>query len=222
MAGLFAKLEKKAAAAPEKATKKSTTWSVGTTEENKKVSEALSQLTRLNADAKALDAKMGIHKSVILKHAKDSFSRDYAATGFKPESPMIIQNAEGDQATFVLQDRSSSSAIKDSQRAELEALLGVDAVEKILVNEIDFRFSRSALGLPSVMKVVEKHLEAAMTELTKKELLPPDIELLEVDHAVRVRGGTLERLGEIVGKDSSKLAAVLDALGSSVTRYIKA
>lgn len=221
MAGLFAKLSKQAAPST-KAPKKSTTWNVGGTEESKKVSESLTQLVRLSADSKSLEARMSIHKGVILKHAKESFYRDYAADGIKPESPMIVRNADGDQITFVVQDRSGSATIKDDQRAELERLLGEDGVEKILVNETDFKFSRAALELPAVMKVVEKHLEAALAELEKKGILPEGVDLLEVEQAVRVRAGTIDRLGLIVGKDSTKMAEVVEAMGSSVTKYVKA
>lgn len=221
--GLFTKtLEKKGTEKKSAKPKKSTLWMAGDTDQGKIVAEAVHVLNELDAQKKAIDAKMGVHKTLVTKYANENFVRDYAETCVFPETPMVVQNRDGEKVTFVVQDRSSQSAVKDEQKEALIQILGEDKAKDLLVEETTFSFNRDVLLRDGVMAVVEKHLDAAIKELGKKELMGEGQELLDVDQAVHFRPGTLERLGFVCGKDTTRLREVIEAMGSACVRYIKA
>jgi hypothetical protein len=62
-----------------------------------------------------------------------------------------------------------------------------------------------------------------VTKLVKDEKLTPEQadELITAKQKTSFKPGTLDRAATIVGRDTTKLAAFLDAMGSSCTRYIK-
>lgn len=222
MAGLFTKaLEKKGATAKAAKPKKSTLWLAGATDQGKAVAEAVHHLTELDAQKKAIDAKMGVHKTIVTKFANESFVRDYAETSVFPETPMVIQNHDGEKVTFVVQDRSGQAKVKDEQKDALVQILGEDRANDLLVEETTFSFTREVLLKEGVMPILEKHLEAAIKALTAKGLIAEDEQLLDVEQDVHFRPGTIERLGLICGKDSGKMREVIDAMGSACVRYIK-
>jgi hypothetical protein len=222
MAGLFTKaLEKKGSEKRAAKPKKSTLWMAGATDQGKAVADALHHLTELDAQRKAIEAKMGIHKSIVSKFANENFVRDYADTSVFPETPMVVQNGDGEKVTFVVQDRSGQSAVKDEQKEALTQILGEDRALDLLVEETTFSFTREVLLKEGVMPILEKHLEAAIKDLTKKGLISEDEQLLDVEQAAHFRPGTIERLGLICGKDSVKMREVIEAMGSACVRYIK-
>lgn len=224
MAGLFAKAAKaKSAEAPAKV-KKSTTWVAGDPTGNA-VAGAVHELVTLSAQAKAIEAKMGVHKTIVKKYAEDKFLEHFADVGVSPETPMVVQNSDGEKVTFVVQDRSSQYNVKPEQVTALTQLLGEDAANALLYEETTFSFSRDILALPGVMAVVEKALEGAVKELTggKKPVLSSDDaeRLLDVETKTAFKPGTVDRISLICGKDTGKMKQFLEAMGSSCCRYVK-
>lgn len=223
MAGLFAKAAaKKSETAPK--TKKQTVWLVG---EGDKVGVAVKSLIELTAVAKATEAKMTVHKQVVKEFADEKFVNEYAASGVSPETPLLVQNADGEKVTFVVQDRSSQYQVKDDQREALEALLGSDRAADLLYTDTTFGFNRDVLALPGVQEVIEKALEGAVRKLVddkdgKPILTPEQAELLlDVKSKTAFKPGTLDRLALICGKDTVKIEQFLNIMGSSATRYVK-
>lgn len=225
MAGLFAKASEKKAVTPTK-TKKSTTWLVGDTD-TEKIAKSVDALIELSGQAKAVEAKMGIHKNIVRGYAEKNYVRDYATTGVSPETPMIVQTTEGAKVTFVLQDRSSQYQVKEDQQDALKALLGEDAAADLLYTETTFGFSRDILAIPGVMDVVEKALESAIKKLTDdksgKPLLTEEQAemLLDVKSKTAFKPGTLDRLSMVCGRDAVRIEQMLEIMGSSATRYVK-
>lgn len=226
MAGLFAKAAEKKAAAPATKTKKQTLWVVGDPASDK-VAGSIHALIELSGQAKAVEAKMGVHKTIVKDFAEKNYVQDYAVTGVSPETPMVVQNADGEKITYVVQDRSSQYQVKDDQQEALKALLGEDATADLLYTETSFGFSRDILAVPGVMEVIEKALENAIKKLTddkdgKAVLTPEQAEaLLDVKSKTAFKPGTLDRLSMICGKDTARIEQFLEIMGSSATRYVK-
>ena len=104
--GLFATAAAKKQSAPKsKKSKRSTTWLVGGSESDQKVAEAVTKFCEIKAEMRALDAKKEVHKAIIKPHADKKYVEAYADLGVPPESPMCVQNGEGQKVTFVVQDR---------------------------------------------------------------------------------------------------------------------
>jgi hypothetical protein len=201
--------------------KKSTTWLVGAAESDRNVSKAVKVLNELNADKKAIDAKMKVHKTIVQKHARGQFFDTFAANGVFPETPMLVQNEDGEKVTFVVQDRSSQYRCKQEQLEMLIELLGPDAARGMVIEETTFSFHREALVRPEVKSVIEKHLEAAISELMGEGHIESFEDVLDVEQKTAFKPGTLQRLAAICGNDSVKMRRTFEALGSSATNFIK-
>ena len=215
-----------AAATAEKKTtakkaKKSTTWLVGESESDKKVANSVSELNELNAKKKAIDAKMSVHKTNVLMHARSSFFSSYADMGVFPETPMLVQNEKGQKCTFVVQDRSAQYQCKQEQLETLIQILGEDAARGMVAEETTFAFQRSAMMNEATQAVIEKHLSAAIAELTEAGAIEGFEDVLDVSQKSAFKPGTLQRLSVICGNDTVKMKQVMDAMGSSAVNYIK-
>lgn len=221
--GLFAKAAAKSESGAKTAKpKKNTTWVVGDPDGDA-VGKAVHQLVELTAQEKAIAAKKKLHATVVLKHAKENHVRDFCDLGVPPDTPMIVQNADGEKVTYVVQDRGGQYNVKPEQIDALNQLLGEDAASALLYTETTLGFDRTILGIPGVSEAVEKALERTVQKLIKDEVLTAEQadELITASQKTSFKPGTLDRAATIVGRDTTKLAALLDAMGSSCTRYIK-
>ncbi len=223
MAGLFAKAKAGAAVAAPKATKKATVWLVGDKPETAKLGVAVKELVQLAQQAKAVEAKTGVFKAALKDHGEHEYVDDYVRVGVEPETPMVIQNTDGDKVTFVVQDRSSQYGVKPDQKAALAELLGEDRAAEMLYEETTFGFNRDVMALPGVQEIVEKALESAVRKLVSEKVLTEEqVELLlDVKTKEALKPGTLGRLVLLCGRDTVKVGQLLEILGSSATRYIK-
>lgn len=220
MAGLFNKAKAEAAVKAPVKSKKETVWLVPA---GSKESVAVKELVNLTRQAKAIEAKTGVFKGVLKEYGESNYVADYVKLGVNPETPMTVQNPDGEKVTFVVQDRSSQYGVKDDQKSALVELLGEDATNDLLYEETTFGFNRDILAMPGVMEVVEKALESAVKKLVDTGTLTEDQVggLLDVKVKTAFKPGTLDRLVMICGKDTTKVSQFLEIMGSSATRYVK-
>lgn len=221
MAGLFGKAKAGAAAAAPKKAKKETVWLVPA---GSKEAVAVTELVKLTREAKSVEAKMGVFKGHLKSYGEENYVNEFVKMGVSPETPMNIQTPEGDKVTFVVQDRSSQYGVKEDQINALNDLLGEDATKEMLYEETTFGFNRDLLSLPGVMEIVEKSLEGAVKKLVDGGVLNEEQVggLLDVKVKQAFKPGTLDRLVLVAGKDTTKVAQLLEIMGSSATRYVKA
>lgn len=218
---LFAKAKSSAAKSASAPSKKQTLWMAGTSEEDLKVAQSIKTLTDLTREKKAIEAKMGVHKSIVKRYADKKYVATYVETECSPESPMIVQNGDGEKVTYVVQDRSASSKVSDEQIDALKDLLGPEGAERVIWQETSFGFNPEALAQDGVMEVLEKHLEKAVKEIEKNDLLPEGLELLSASTQTAFKPGTLKRLTSICGKDHSRVKQFLDIMAGACVRYVR-
>ena len=226
--GLFAKAAAKVTSEVGGAKKKkaSTTWLVGGKKDDarqEKLHNAVHQLVTLAGEAKTIDAKMKVHKATVYDYANDMFFRSYADGECFPETPMQVQNGDGEKVTFVVQDRAGQYPVKDEQVEQLIAILGEDAAKALMFEETKIGFNRDILALPGVTEAVEKALERAIGKLVADEVLTAEQAeaLIQADMKRSFKSDIPQRLVQICGTDTTKMAAVMDALGSTCVRYVK-
>lgn len=204
------------------AKKKATTWVVGGhgTED---VSKAVEELVHLEAQSKAIEAKMMLSKNVVKNFCEAKFVEDFASLGALPDTPMNVQNPEGLKVTYVVQDRSSQYKVKEDQLEALDQLFGADAAANLTFEEYTLSFNRVLLSIPEVYAAVDKALEKAVSKLVAEGVIQESEagELVQADKKTAFRPHTLERLSEICGRDTVKMKQFLDVMGSSATRYVK-
>jgi len=219
--GLFAKAASKTVVKDTKK-KTKTIWGLSG-DESVKIGIAVHELIAQQAIVKAAEAKMELPKTLVKNYANRQLVAAVASLGVLPETPMVIQNSDGEVVTFVLQDRSSQYAAKDEQLDDLRGLLGEDRANDLVGEETTIGFNRVVMSAEGVSEVVERHLEAAVGELVSSGVLTDEqaAELIEVNVARRFKPGTVGRAGMLCGKDTVKVGQFFDALGSSAVRYIK-
>lgn len=219
---LFSKAAAKSAAKPSKQ-KKSTTWVVGSSEDDKQVSDAIHQLVLLKADEEIINAKKGIHMSVVMNAAKDMHVSAFCERGVPPETPMIMQNCNGEQVNFVVQDRGGQYKVKEESLDAMRQILGDDAVDELVYTETTIGFNRDIMAIPGVSEAIEKALETTVAKLIKSRIITEEQadELITADQKTSFKPGVLKRAAEICGRSTVRLSQFLDAMGSACTRYIK-
>lgn len=221
--GLFAKAASKGKSA-QPAKSKGVAWLAGDPNGDA-VAKSVHQLVVLDAEAKAIEAKMGVHKTVVKKYAEDQYVATYADLGVAPDTPMCVQNSDGEKVTFVVQDRSGQYSVKAEQKEALEQLLGVDAAQELLYEEARFSFNRELMAVPGVQEAIEEALSGAIKKLTggKKPVLTEEQagELLDADVKTSFKPGTLDRVAVVVGRDTNRIRQFLEIMGSCCTKYIK-
>lgn len=222
MAGLFAKAAQKAKDTVKESKKKATAWLVGNSE-TEAVSKAIKELVNLESQKKTVEAKMTVIKSQVKRYGDEMFVRDYVSRGCMPETPMFIQNGDGDKVTYVAQDRGAQYGVKPDQVEALQELLGEDATAGLLYEETSFGFNREILALPGVLEVIEAALSGAISGMQNMGMLDGDQaeSLLDVSTKTTFKPGTLDQLTGICGKNTSRVRQFLDIAGSSFTRYVK-
>lgn len=217
---LFANARKKQAVQPAKS--KGTPWLVGDPAGDQ-VGKRVDELVRLNAELKAIEAKMEVAKSVVKKYAMNNLCNDVAQNGVLPETPMYVQNADGQKVTFVLQDRSSQYKVKEDQQEALAALIGPDAAAGLLYTEVTYSFNREVLAIPGVQEAIGKAVASAVAKLQDKGVLTEEQagSVFAADEKTAFKPGTLDKVALIVGRDSTRIRQFLDVMGSSATNYVK-
>lgn len=221
--GLFAAAKERVAAETGTTkSKKSTTWVVGDPNGDA-VGKAVHELVELSAQEKAIAAKKKLFATVVAKHASTHFVQDFCGLGVMPETPMVVQNTDGEKVTYVVQDRGGQYNVKPEQQDALQQLLGADLAASLLYTETTFGFDRTVFSLPGVSEAIEKALEAAVKKMVKDEVLTAEQAdtLIQAESKTSFKPGTLDRAAEYCGRDTTKLQQFLDAMGSSCTRYIK-
>ena len=223
MAGLF----KAAAAATKKETTKKpkvqTLWRVGDGEREAKVSAAIHTLHELNGKAKAIEAQMNLAKTVVKSHAEANFINALATQGVFPETPMLVQNKDGESCTYVVQDRSGQSKVGEDAKSALEQILGAGGASAVLYEETSFGFDRVLLAKPGVLDALERHLGAAFAELQEAGVLDDEEvgALLKAESKTAFKPGTIDKLPLICGQNAARIEAVLEVMASACVRYIK-
>lgn len=222
MAGLFAKAKQKAQDTVKEKKKKATAWLVGS-QESESIAKAVKELVRLEAESKTVEAKMTVIKSQVKRYGDEMFVRDYVSRGCMPETPMLIQNGDGENVTYVAQDRGGQYGVKPDQVDALKDLLGDDAVESLLYEETTFGFNREVFALPGVLEAIEGALSDVIGGMQNMGILDGDQaeRLLDVKTKTTFKPGTMDQLTSICGKDTSRVKSFLDIAGSSFTRYVK-
>ncbi len=218
--GLFANAQSKTSTKKSTTKKKATVFTVGVETpgpEPEAVGKAITALTSLNSDYKAIAGKMTVLKGAIKKYAEKMFLSQYAAQGVHPETPIQVQNADGEKVTYVVQDRSSQNAAKPEQLDALGELLGPDAAEDCTYTQNTFKLNPVILALPGVMEHLEPALESCFEGMVEDGTLTAEQvgDLLACDQMTAFKPGTVQQLANICGRDTQKMEEFLGVMGSA-------
>ena len=169
MAALFQKAAAKSKSKAAAKKSEGTFWVV-----DGEAAESVGELVKIADEQKAIDTRTGIHKRAVQTYADEIFSREFAAHGVMPDTPMKIVNDDGASVTYVVQDRSGQYGISDAQMAQLVGIVGQEKAESMTHSEMTIKFNRDVMALPGVSRFVERCLEAGIKRMSEDEILTED------------------------------------------------
>ncbi len=224
---LLNKAKSKAAAAPAEKKSKGTIWKVSSlapAEQATALQDAIKRLQELHGEIKSRETAAGLLKTLLRSFANDQLVKHVAAHDTMPEPAMKVVADTGASITFVAQDRSASAKVDDEQLAQIAEIVGEDAAGRMVAEVTDFALNADMLEDERISAAVNDALEAAVEKIVADGVCSQEAaeELVIAETRRRFKHGLLDRLTEFTGKDVSRIEAVLDAMGSSVTRYVKA
>ena len=228
MANLFAKAASKTT--PTTTKKKSETlWQLRATDPlDLERIESINKLADLHRQIKNLEAQETVHKTRLKQYAEEQYVKDFADRGVPPEAPMkLLDPKSGNSVTFVVQDRTGLSTVKDEQIEGLREVLG-ETADELVYEQMIFSFDPAVMAATAkdgrlVQDIVAEAISESLEKLVKKGALEAEQldALLSCKQSRMFRPLILPRLAELCRRSIPDMRAVLDILASSVVRYVK-
>jgi hypothetical protein len=187
--------------------------------EDAEVATAIDDFVAAHESEKQAKADKEVAAGVAEPHCRTEFLRMFAEAGRQPESSPKFRTPAGNTVTFVVQDRGERYEVSEEQLQTLSTLLGEEKTEQVLLRGTTFSFNNDILNKPGVMEALGAKIGSLVSEgvLTEHEATA----LLEAKPRTTIRKGTLADLAKLCGNNPDQMEAVLSALGSHCSSYIK-
>jgi hypothetical protein len=227
MPNLFDQAE---ARAPKLSGKKSETiWKIDETRgDNAEVANMVRDFNELTLEAKKIERRLEQLKPRLKGIAEGFWLTRYACTGLAPDTPKLM-TSDGDAVSYVVQDRSSSAALKDEQLATLTELVGSDQVAELVRDERVFAFNPSVMAElnaagESVQDAVADAVSKALSQLKRRGIISEEqlAGLLIFQHRRLLKPGVLDDVASICDRDVGRMRLFLEAVGPASVRFVRA
>ena len=187
--------------------------------EDPEVAQAIDDFVHAHDEMKRAEADKEVASGVAKPFCRAEFLKQFAEAGRKPET-IKFRTPEGNTVTFVVQDRGERYSVSEEQMETIKTLIGRKKTKQIIVEDMTFSFNNVVLSKAGVMNA----LGDKITELVAEEVLTEDeaANLLVATERTTVRKGVLDDLADLCGNDTDTMEALMDALGSHQSHYIKA
>ncbi len=184
------------------------------------VVEAINRFVQAHAAMKQAESEKEVASAEVTPYCRAEWLRQCAELGRPPESSPKFSTPDGSTVTFIAQDRGGRYEVSQEQMDTFIALLGEKKAKQIVEQQTIFKFNSDVLAKDGVMAA----LGAKISELVEEGVLTSEEagELLEAEAKSTVRKGTLADLAKLCDSDPDQMDAVLGALGSHASNYIKA
>lgn len=187
--------------------------------EDEAVATSINEFVAADAKVKQAKADQEVAKGVVTPFCREEFLRRFASDGRIPET-LKFRTKDGNQVTFVVQDRGELYGASDEQVQLLTGLLGEERAEKVILRDMTFEFNNEILNKPGVMEALGAAISAMAESGTITQTEAGN--LLVAKSRTTVRKGTLEDLARLCNSDPDVMAQLMEGLGSHTVAYIKA
>jgi len=186
--------------------------------EDEEVATAIDEFVEASDREKQAKADKEIAKGVAAPFCRGEFVRQFAEAGRKPNT-IKFRTPTGNTVTLVIQDRGERYNVSDEQYETIKAIIGEEGLKQILLSDMTFSFNNDILNKDGVMDA----LGAKIGELVQDGVITETEagSLLEATPRTTIRKGTLDDLSKLCNGDPDQMEALLDALGSHCSSYIK-
>lgn len=209
-------------------TGRSTVWVLSNSDEHKLLGKALAEVVKCDAQAKKLEMRSALAKSQLKEYCYQRWTEDFALRGWQPPAPVKLVNSAGQSVTYVIQDKTGSASLGESDYSDLVAALGrkralAATSEKRRVYFDPNVLDQESLDGRTVGEAVEEQLALLADDLViAKSISPEQAKSLFVVAKTRAFvPGFLSRLPSFCDFSADKLRVALEMIGSAVVRYIK-
>lgn len=197
--------------------------------ESKVLNESITQAIEAKAAMDAAKGRLTTAMGNLKPHAEEAWCAKYAELGVQPETPVVVQNHKGEQATFVVQDKCAQNAVDDDQIELLNVLLGEDVAAGLIEKREVYSFDSDTMKQKAGGRAKkDETVQDVVFELVSKAILgSPKLSeeqkgtLINQESKTHLRRNTLVRLAELCGADVGKIAAFLQAADTAFVRYLK-
>lgn len=195
---------------------------VFTLERDDPLNAAIGELHQLDDQERKTAAKIKAHKEALRDYADSQFINLCALRGTYVKGPFQIRGSDGGIVSYVVQDRTGSTALTPKQLEHLETLLG-ERAKHLTEQKTTYSLNQRILELPGVAAVVERSLQKAVEDLVGKHGLSRDQaeDLIVADTRTVLRSDVLGGIWDAVGNRKTRLSTFLSIVGAAVTRFIK-
>lgn len=207
---------------------KETAWLVGSDQNTEVLAEAIVEVNTCQREAKALEARASMFKSMLKTYCEDQWTTYMATTGVSPQTPMKVINRQGQSVTFVVQDRATGYVVKPEVEEALSDILGPGAVEDIVFEQTTFSFDPIVMAAPAIDgSLVQDVVGEALTGLLETLVQEGKITQVQADGLLTAntiktfKPGLLTRLPDLCGRKVGIFATAVAAVGSAIVRYVK-
>lgn len=189
---------------------------------------------RSKREAKAFLDRAAIDEAEIKSHC-DSVWADRLSRGIRSAPVKLVNLADKEALTYVVQDRTESSPLKPEQIEKLEAIVGEQELAGNLVERYVYSFDPEILALkvrrnPSVRRVVSveslisEAIAGVVSELLEAGSITTDqaTRLVRVETRVTLAPGFIARLPGYCDRSAEVIRNAVHAAGSAIVRFLKA
>jgi len=156
--------------------------------------------------------------------AESELKRTIGETGKLPPMPIKIVGLNGTAVSFVVQDRTKTTALRTDQQAVIASYAADPFVE-----ERSFRFDAATLaektadGSTTVLEALAGPISKAATTLCRKGVISEDQlgRLIKAEVKTTLKPGFLGRLGTYCAGSINAVEELLAAIGAGCTRFLK-
>jgi hypothetical protein len=201
------------------------------------VAFAIDTYVTKSIELKKLEAQVDEQKRILLDAGETRYAAEIARIGKRPPTPLRLRNEAGASVTFSVSDRSATTDLRPDVLTRLEQVLGVSDLSSIVQTRVEFTFDAGVLAQPVadgstqkngtpvlVSDVVGRAISPVIAKLVKAgKLSPEQAELLIYPKLKRTLvPGVIDDMAELCGRSSEMILQFIRAVGSALTRSLKA
>ena len=191
------------------------------------LNNAVTAAIEAKAEENAAKTKGTLAKGKLMNFAQARVVELYAKLGVPPATPVSVINHNGESVTYVMADKSQQNPINAEQVALFKELLGDEGAARVVHEKTQFFFDPETMD-ETAANAQDKTVFEIVCELVSTALAA-DPRLSDEQKGAIIKSTTktylqvnvLDRVAELCGADSARIAQFYEAAGTACVRSIK-
>jgi hypothetical protein len=191
------------------------------------LNNAVTAAIEAKAEENAAKTKGALAKGKLMTFAQSRVVELYAKLGVAPPTPVSVVNHNGESVTYVMADKSQQNPINEQQVSLFQSLLGDEGAARVVHEKTQFFFDPATMDETAAndqsKTVFEIVCELVSTALAADARLSDEQKgaIIKSTTKTFLQVNVLDRVAELCGADSARIAQFYDAAGTACVRSIK-